>query len=51
MLKILNNKKPNPIAPRAVGSANGYRKSSFTTERQREIDRENDRLLRVSHII
>jgi len=44
-------KDPNPFPPRAVGgsrasSARGSRKSSFTTERQREIQKENERLLR-----
>ena len=41
-------KNPDPFPPRAVGSARGSRKSSFSTrERQREIQKENERLLRV----
>jgi len=44
-------KDPNPFPPRAVGgsrasSARGSRKSSFTADRQREIQKENERLLR-----
>lgn len=44
-------KDPNPFPPRAVGgsrasSARGSRKSSFTVDRQREIQKENERLLR-----
>lgn len=40
-------KNPDPFPPRAVGSARGSRKSSFSTrERQREIQKENERLLR-----
>ena len=41
-------KNPNPFPPRAVGSARGSRKSSFqASERQREIQKENERLLKV----
>jgi len=44
-------KDPNPFPPKAVGgsrasSARGSRKSSFTVDRQREIQKENERLLR-----
>jgi len=44
-------KDPNPFPPKAVGgsrasSARGSRKSSFTADRQREIQKENERLLR-----
>ena len=44
-------KNPNPFPPRAVGSARGSRKSSFqASERQREIQKENERLLKVGSI-
>jgi len=40
-------KDPNPFPERAVGSSRGPRKTSFqTSERQREIQKENERLLR-----
>ena len=44
-------KNPNPFPPRAVGSARGSRKSSFqASERQREIQKENERLLKVDFV-